>query len=102
MICQGSGLQSRAVIVGDVVRSDGTGLDQTVVVLTWPGEDQRDPSVRWEVRADADGHFAACTVPPDTPVQVDVRVEGSLIRGFEITVPESRIVYRRMQLPLGL
>lgn len=101
VLCRGSGLQSRAVLAGDVVGADGAGLGQAVVVLTWPGEEDDAPPARRELRPDADGHFVACAIPPETVIRVDVRIDGSLIRGFEISVPEERIAYRRMRLPIG-
>ncbi len=101
VVCRGSGLQSRAVIVGDVVASDGAGLGDALVVLTWAAQ-EGDPPVRREVRVDADGHFVLCAIPAETAIRVDVRVDGTLIRGFEVSVPEERIVYRRMRLPLRL
>lgn len=100
VVCQGSGLRARAVLVGDVVGADGAGLPDVTLVLTWPAEDDDDAPVREEVRADASGHYATCTIPPDTPLQVDLRIDGSLIRGFSIMVPLERIEYRRVQVPL--
>lgn len=98
-ICQGGGLRSRAVLVGDVVDTDGVGLSDVTAVLSWmqPGADL---PVRREVRASPDGHFVACAVPPDVELMVDVRVDGVLVRGYRVTVPEGDVVYRRMALPL--
>jgi len=101
VVCRGGGLRARAVLVGDVVGADGVGLADVTLVLRWPAENEDEPTVRREVRADPDGSFVVCTIPPETSVQVDARVDGVLIRGFQVTVADRGIEYRRMQLPLG-
>ena len=102
-LCQGGGLRARAVLVGDVVGADEAGLADVVVVLSWPrpGAAEAELPARREVRADPDGHFVACSVPPGVPVSVDVRVDGVLVRGYRITLPEEGVAYRRLQLPLA-
>lgn len=98
-LCQGSGLRARAIVTGDVVGADGVGLADVTVVLGWEEEGRELPE-REELRVSARGHFVACRIPPEVPLTVDLRVDGRLIRGFEVTVPPEGIVYRRIQLPL--
>ncbi|MDX1495648.1 MAG: carboxypeptidase regulatory-like domain-containing protein, partial [Longimicrobiales bacterium] len=99
-ICRGGGLRSLAILVGDVVGADGVGLSDVDVVLEWTNEEGGSRERR-EVRSSSSGHFVACGIPPDVSIRVDLRVDGALIRGFQLSVPRGRVEYRRVQLPLA-
>ncbi len=102
VVCQGGGLRAEAVLVVEIQSSDGVAMEDVPLVLSWPGggSDEPAPPVRREGRTGPGGRFVSCTIPSEKPVSVDLRIEGRLIRGFDVTMPFEAVVYRRVQVPV--